>query len=164
MELELTGDGNWVLSANSILKSKQAFLAGDLEPLLELLAESSRGPFRVTLSPHFSKLLIDILTGKIKRPNRRPKKIQLSRNDIVSIGLRVEDRRKYAGESLVGAIETVAEGAPAIEGLEGPEWLEIPKIPKTRVKQAHAAFQQLKRKEQPSKSGRSRTKSSSSKK
>lgn len=94
MEYEFTADGYQVPSACAIHKARQAFLDGDLGPLLAL-QPSLPAPFTVAPSPHLSRLLIDILTGKIKRPNHRGKTDKpLTITEITDIGISVREAMK----------------------------------------------------------------------
>ncbi len=90
MEYEFTADGHLVPSARTINEARQAFLNGDLDPLLALKPSLSV-PSTVAPSPHLSRLLIDILSGKIKRPNRHPTTTKpLTITEITWIGIRVQ--------------------------------------------------------------------------
>ena len=154
MEYECIKNG-LIHSQRSVLEARQSFLEGNLTPLLQLVADQND----VRLSPHLSTLLTDILTGTIKRPNHRPKRMHLNRLEIVLIGQRVDFlRQKGWWMTRKAAIETVANGSPAIEGLERTEFQEIQPIPKTRVNEAYTAFQQLQREKLSMKKGKARRK------
>lgn len=176
MEFEFSADGHLVPSARAIHEARRAFLNGDLDPLLAL-QPSLTAPFTVAPSPHLSKILTDILTGKIKRPRRRPTKTcPLSRNEIVEIGIRVRDlmhmgdplpcndrihccpeedplkSRRWHPMKYETAINLVAEGIPALKGWDGEEILDeqyLPPIPKSRVRAAFAAFLMLQHEPRP---------------
>jgi len=162
VELEPTDDGQYIVTARGIQHARQAFLDGDLDPLLKLVAfhgregdpETAPHPRsyfhgKVLFSPLLAALLTDVLTGTIKRPRGQGvKKILMSRGAIMVIGQEIDRLRANhegggMGMSREGAIQTVAEGSPAIEGLEGLEGLEIPKVPKDQIKRAYKEFERL---------------------
>jgi len=162
-ELEPTDDGKYIVTASWIQHIRQAFLDGDLDPLLELVAihgqygdpepaAHQRSIFHGNLlfSPHLAALLTDVLTGKIKRPRGQgAKKIHRSRAAIMAVGQEIDRLRAPSptglGMSRMGAIATVADGSPAIEGLEGLEGLEIPKVTKNRIEETYEEFERLTR-------------------
>ena len=82
-ELEPTDDGKYIVTSSWIQHIRQAFLDGDLDPLLELVAihgqygdpepaAHQRSIFHGNLlfSPHLAALLTDVLTGKNQAAER----------------------------------------------------------------------------------------------
>ncbi|MCS6305244.1 MAG: hypothetical protein H8K07_16500 [Nitrospira sp.] len=96
IEYECIDDGRHIVTARWVQRARQAFLDGNLAPLLAL-RHTRFSSSEIAPSPHLSQLCIDLLTGKIKRPKHRPKPTPLTHNEIMEIGMWVRN--------LIGSID-----------------------------------------------------------
>lgn len=142
-------DGQFILSDRCIRKAEDAFRGNDEQPLLDILEETAGKP----LPANLSKLLSDILTGKVKRRKGVAKKFALTHNDIVRIGCMVRDirasgvKRNDAVRDVAEFLNPTPEFAQTMAELD-PEYLSSVtpgEFSLTTVKLAYAAFQKLER-------------------
>lgn len=151
-EYEFTADGHLQHSAHSIQQAWQAYREGNIQPFLHLLADpnlTGAGEIikDIRLSPHLQRLLIDVVTGRLKRPNHRGKTDKpLTITEITDIGMRVRNlmtypdtepcmdrqdcckdplqpRRPHPPLKYRAAIKKVAEGIPALKAWTREEML-----------------------------------------